>query len=177
MPFLSPSGSPSISPRSKALYRFSDVEILAPVQHDGYSSITYISALIDGACGTTPNLRPSFLQQLRSDVYQSIALLPQLLHGAVTARMDVVEMIQHLGLALIEIQILVMVVPFWLGLPGALFAAWSGCCAALVWGMSWNLNGQMGRVMRSPSPTADGWTIGQEVDDEQWFFVGGLGAR
>lgn len=177
MPFLSTSGSPSTSPRSKAVYKFSDVQIPAPVQQEDSTSITYISALIDGACGTTPNLRPSIIQQLRNDVYQSIALLPSLLHGAVTARMSIPEMIQHLGLALLEIQILVLVMPLWSILPGALFAAWAGCCGALVLVMSWYLNGETGRVLRSPSPTADGWTIGQEVDDEQWFFVGGLGTR
>lgn len=177
MPFLSPSGSPSTSPRSKAVYKLSRSPVSAPVQQEGSVSITYISALIDGACGTTPNSRPSIIQQLRNDVSQSISPLPSLLHGVVTARMDIVEMIQHLGLAVLEIHILVLVMPFWLFLPGVLFAAWSGCCGAFVLSMSWYLNGSTGRVIRSPSPTADGWTIGQEVDDEQWFFVGGLGAR
>lgn len=74
---------------------------------------------------------------------------------------------------------LVSAVPLWLALPGALFAVWLGGCGALVMAMSWSLNGRGARreIIQTPSPAADGWMMGQENDDEQWFFVGGLGMR
>lgn len=192
MPFLSPSGSPSTSPKTRTVSKFkgpttSTLEQNQQQQqqqrrqrHVGSPSITYIPPLIDGACGTTPYSRRSVIQQLSNDVSQTIGLLPSLLHGAVVSRVDNLEMIQHIGLALLEMYMLMSVIPLWLTLPGALFAAWVGCCSALVVGMTWSLNGRglRGEVIRSPSPAAaDGWMMGQEVDDEQWFFMGGMGIR
>lgn len=185
MPFLSPSGSPSTSPKNRSISKFKGPT--SPIsehqqehRYVGSPNITYIPPLIDGACGTRPNSRRSVTQQLREDVSQAISLLPSLIHGAFTSRMDISEMIQHICLALLELYMLISAIPLWLTLPGALFAAWVGCCSALVMGMSWSLNGRgiRGKVIRSPSPTAaDGWMMGQEVDDEQWFFIGGIGMR
>lgn len=186
MPFLSPSGSPSTSPKSRALAKLNGTTTSSSTleQRDqksvGPPTITYIPPLIDGACGTTLNAQRSVIQQLRRNVSHAIGLLPSLVHGAVVARMNGYEMIQHMSLALLEVYILVSAVPLWLALPGALFAAWAGCCSALVMGMSWSLNGHglRGEVLRSSSPAAaDGWMMGQEVDDEQWFFIGGMGTR
>lgn len=152
-------------------------------------SIVYIPPLIDGACGTTPNFsrRSTPLGQLRDELSRAAHLLPQLLHGAaVSSRtLGAVEAIQHVALALVEAAMLAAAVPLWLALPGALFAAWLAGCAALVWAMAWFLNGGGGgggargdRVVRSPSPAAaHGWMMGQENDDEQWFFAAGLGTR
>lgn len=88
-------------------------------------------------------------------------------------------MVQHAGLALFETYMLVFTIPLWLCLPGALFAVWMACCSALILGMGWSLNRRnaRGEVLRSPSPTADGWMIGQEIEDERWFFVAGMGTR
>ncbi|KAJ4393530.1 hypothetical protein N0V93_002742 [Gnomoniopsis smithogilvyi] len=183
MPFLSPSGSPSTSPKNRSISKFKGP---APPtsnhqeehRYVGSPNITYIPPLIDGACGTTPNSRRSVVQQLRNDVSLLISLLPSLIHGALISRMNVFEMVQHVGLALLELYMLISAIPLWLTLPGALFAAWVGCCSALIVGMSWSLNGRgiRGEVIRSPSPAAaDGWMMGQEVDDEQWLFIGGLG--
>lgn len=181
MPFLvSPSRSPDGSPRSKALSKLTGTAASTSGQkQQAAPSITYIPPLIDGACGTTLNSQRSITQQLQNDVSYSTRLLPALIHGGITAKMNLVEMIQHIGLALLETYMLVSVIPLWLVLPGALFAAWLGCCSALIMGMSWSLNahGTRGETIRSPSPAADGWMMGQETDDERWFYVGGMGAR
>lgn len=186
MPFLSPSGSPSTSPKNRATSKFkgpapstSDHQQQEP-RYIGSPNITFIPPLIDGACGTTPNSRRSLIWQLRNDVSQLFGLLPALVHGAIVSRVDTPEMIQQFGLALLEIYMIISAIPLWVTLPGALFAAWVGCCGALVMGMSWSLNGRgiRGEIIRSPSPAAaDGWMMGQEVDDEQWFFIGGIGMR
>ncbi|CAN8098172.1 unnamed protein product [Discula destructiva] len=174
MPFLSPSGSPTTSPRSKAVSSF---ETVPSVQQQGSPFITYIPPLIDGVCGTTPNSPRSISQQLRNDLSQLLGLVPSLLRGAVAARMGLAETISHVSLAFLETSIVLSAIPLWLALPGAAFAAWVVGCSALVVGMSWCLNGRglQGQVLRSSSPTADGWTIGQEIDDEQWFYVEGMG--
>lgn len=184
MPFLSPSGSTNSSPKNKTLSRFNGPATSSSDQQRrplaGSPNITYIPPLIDGACGTTLYSQRSITQRMRNNASQAIRLLPSLVYGAIVARMEIAEMIQHIGLALLEIYMLVSAVPLWLALPGALFTAWVGCCSALIMGMSWSLNGQgpTGEVIRSPSPAAtDGWMMGQEADDEQWFFIGGLGTR
>lgn len=185
MPFLSPSGSPSTSPKDKSISKFKGPASPPPdhqkePRYVGSPNITYIPPLIDGACGTTPNSRRSVTRQLRNDVSQVIGLLPSLIHGALMSRVGILELIQHVGLALLELYMFASAIPLWLTLPGALFAAWAGCCGALVIGMSWSLNGRgiRGGMIRSTSPAAaDGWMMGQEVDDEQWFFIGGIGMR
>lgn len=186
MPFLSPSGSPSTSPKNRAISKFKGPTLPTSdhqqqqQQYIGSPNITFIPPLIDGACGTTPNSRRSAIRQLQNDVSRVLSLLPALVHGAIVSRTDGSEMIQHIGLGLLEIYMIISAIPLWVSLPGALFAAWVGCCGALVVGMSWSLNGRgiRGEVIRTPSPAAaDGWMMGQEVDDEQWFFIGGIGTR
>lgn len=184
MPFITtPSQSPDGSPRSNTVWKLNGAHAspasTSDQRHMLSPSITYIPPLIDGACGTTPSSQRSIAQQLQNDVSQAARLLPSFVHGALTARMDIVEVVQHVGLALLETCMLVSAIPLCLCLPGALYATWLGCCSALVLGMSWSLNGRgaRGDIVRSPSPAADGWMMGQEIDDERWFFVGGLGTR
>lgn len=91
-----------------------------------------------------------------------------------------VEVVQHAGLALMEMYMLLAMVPLGVMFPGALFMVWMGCCGALVMGMSWSLNGggARGQVLRAACPAAaDGWMMGQEIEDERWIFVGGMGTR
>lgn len=176
----SPSPSPTGSPRAQALWKLNGL-------HKSYSqqkrtpppAITFIPPLIDGACGTTPNARRSVLHQLQVEVSQATRFLPKLLWAAATSRTSVFEAVQHVALALIECCVLVSIVPLWLVLPGALFTMWLALCGALIMLMSWSLNanGTPGELIQTPSPVADGWMMGQENDDEQWLFVGGIGTR
>lgn len=194
MPWLSPSRSPDASSRSRysrATLANKDNVSAALMIPTGSSSnnnnkmaapsVTYIPQLIDGACGTMPHSQRSVLQRLRADLSSAARLLPALVQAALVARVSILEMVQHLGLALLEAAMLVSVVPLWLFCPGVVFLLWLGGCSALVMGASWSLNGgrgaTRGRIVRAPSPAADGWLMGQDVDDERWFFVGGMGVR
>lgn len=191
MPWLSPSVSPNGSPQNKSSATFGNnaatpnnsalIIATGGVSKTSSPSITYIPNLIDGAYGTMPHSQRAVLQRLSNDLSSAARLLPALAQAAVVARVNIAEMIQHVGLALLEMYILVSAVPLWLCCPGAVFAAWLGCCSALVMGASWSLNGGRGAtrgfIVRSPSPAADGWMMRQDADDERWFFVGGMGMR
>lgn len=182
-PSPSPSASPAPSPRTKALWKLNGISPTT-VPHSrptsSSPSVTYIPPLIDGACGTTPNTRRPFAQQLQHEISQAARLLPTLIVGAAVARASIFEAAQHVALALLECCILALTIPLWLVLPGVFFAIWLGCCSALILAVSSSLNGgrrARGQIIQTPSPSADGWMMGQENDDEQWFFVGGLGIR
>jgi hypothetical protein len=143
-------------------------------------SVTYIPSLIDGASGTMPNsCQRSTVQQMRSDLSNVVGLLPTLLRGAATSEVDTLDLLQHTALALFEIVVIVSVVPLLLSLPGVLAAVWLGCCWVLVVALSWQLNrnGANGQVLCAKAPSADGWTIGHDIDDERWFFASGIGTR
>ncbi|ROW08484.1 hypothetical protein VMCG_03235 [Cytospora schulzeri] len=173
MPWLSPLHSPTDSPHNGETS--SAPGPIAP-------SVTYIPPLIDGACGTIANPQRLVIDQLRNDISTIIRLLPSLVRGAAAgqwrslSRMDIAKMIQHAGLALFDIYILAWSVPLWLCLPGVLFAAWFGCCMAVVMGMSRIMNGRGAKesTVRSSSP-AEGWMMGPDADDERWFFIAGMG--
>lgn len=202
MPWLSPSASPDGSPRSRSAPALGNSGAMRPPSKHNAApppstlmittasrtsratavpSVTYIPQLIDGACGTMPHSQRSVLQRLSNDLSSAARLLPALVQAAVVARVNVFEMAQHVGLALLEVCILLSAVPLWLCCPGVLFAAWLGFCSALVTGASWLLNGgrgaTRGTIVRSPPPAADGWMAGPDVDHERWFYVGGMGMR
>lgn len=173
MPWLSPSASPAAalaSPRSSNRYS------VLTFGHAPSPSVTYIPQLIDGACGTMAHSQQrSIPQRLRGDLSTAARLLPALARAALAARATagLADAAQHVALALLELAMLVAVVPLWLLCPGLVFLAWLGGCAALVVGASWSLNGGRAAaanasIVRSPSPA---------VDDERWFFVGGMGMR
>lgn len=181
MPWLSPSGSPGGSPQGRYSPIFghsanNNNTRTSSNPQTPYPSVTYIPQLIDGACGTMPHAQRSVAQRLRTDLASTARLLPALVRAALVARVHTWDMVQHVGLALLEIAMLVSAVPLWLLCPGVVFLAWLGGCAALVVAASWSLNGGRRaakggpRIVRSPAPAADG-------DDERWFFVGGMGMR
>lgn len=186
MPFMQ---SPTGSPRSKALAQLTGSPPPPPMHSAAPGptepSITYIPPLIDGACGTTAapttqSRSPS--QRLQHDVKLVARHLAALLWGAATARMDLAEVVQHVALAVVETYMLLALVPLAVMVPGAVALLWLAGCALLVVGMSWRLNGggavARGRVLRAVCPVAaDGWMMGQEVEDERWIFVGGMGTR
>ncbi|PSR84043.1 hypothetical protein BD289DRAFT_453506 [Coniella lustricola] len=180
MPWLSPTSSPDSSPRSMALYRLDPA--MAPARVNGQSkaspSVTYIPSLIDGACGTMPNdCQRSLVQQLQLDLSNAIRLLPTLLRGAAVSPVDRLDLLQHTVLAFFEICVIVSAVPLLLSLPGALFGVWFACCCVLVVALGWQLNRNCanGEVIYAKAPSADGWTMGHDIDEERWFFAAGIG--
>lgn len=198
MPWLSPpSTSPEGSPRNRYTapfdHRTNDDDGAAPSPppppraaalggRATAPSITYIPQLIDGAYGTMPHAQRAVQQRLASDLSSAARLLPALVHAAVAARVDLAELAPHVALVLLETSMLVSAVPLWLCLPGAVFVAWLALCGALVGAASRSLNGGRdaapGRLLRcAPAAAADGGRVELDAEEEQWFYVGGMGLR
>lgn len=181
MPWISPLDSPNASPRSGYSKLTNGVHNLGPGQMP--LAVTFVPSLIDGACGTLPNPRRSTIERMRSDMSHAFALLPDMVRAAAPrrwssmSRMEMVEMAQHLCLAMVEMCVLTWTVPLWACLPGVLFAAWVGCCMSVIMGMVWMLNGRRSGRHMIRSTVAGDWMMGQDMEDERWFFVGGMGMR
>ncbi|KAI3395181.1 hypothetical protein diail_1675 [Diaporthe ilicicola] len=178
MPWLSPLDSPTGSPRSGFSSRLTN-GVHSSAQGQMPLAVTFIPSLIDGACGTLPNPRRSAMERMRGDLSHAIALLPDMLRAAAprrwSSRREIIEMAQHACLAMIEMCVLTCAVPLWACLPGVLFAAWLGCCISVIMGMVWMLNGRRSGRQMVRSTAAVDWMMGQEMEDEQWFFIGGMG--
>lgn len=84
-------------------------------------------------------------------------------------------MLLHIVLACLEMGIMLIAVPLWFMLPGAVFVAWACVCAAMVMGMCWMVNGK--EQVYQCNAGSEGWMMGQEAEDEKWMFVGGMGMR
>ncbi|KAK2599743.1 hypothetical protein N8I77_011473 [Diaporthe amygdali] len=76
---------------------------------------------------------------------------------------------------MVEMCVLTWTVPLWACLTGVLFAAWMGCCMFVIMGMVWMLNGRRSGGHMIRSTVAGDWMMGQDMEDERWFFVGGMG--
>ncbi|KAL1846855.1 hypothetical protein Daus18300_014140 [Diaporthe australafricana] len=182
MPWLSPLDSPTVSPRSGGFSSRLTNGVNSP-GHQGQMplAVTFIPSLIDGACGTLPNPRRSAMERMRGDMSHAVALLPDMLRAAAprrwgsVSRIEMLEMAQHTCLAMLEMGVLACAVPLWACLPGVLFAAWVGCCMSVIMGMVWMLNGRGSGRQMVRSTAAGDWMMGQEMEDERWFFVGGMG--
>ncbi|AEO64442.1 uncharacterized protein THITE_2110588 [Thermothielavioides terrestris NRRL 8126] len=79
----------------------------------------------------------------------------------------------YVALAGLELGVILAAVPLWCVLPGAVFALWAAACAAVVAAMCWMLNGK--EQMYRCDAGSEGWMMGQEVEDEKWMFLGGMG--
>ncbi|KUI53580.1 hypothetical protein VP1G_01052 [Cytospora mali] len=175
MPWISPLQSPTSSPSITNGGTSSAAGSIIP-------SVTYVPPLIDGAYGTTVNSQRSVIDQLRNDMSTAIRLLPSFIRGVVPSewrslsRMEITEIAQHTSLAFLEMYMLVWALPLWLCLPGVFFAVWLGCCMTVVLITSRILNrrGANESTVRS-SPAGEGWMMGPDADDEQWFFIAGMG--
>ncbi|KAG6361252.1 hypothetical protein INS49_009476 [Diaporthe citri] len=180
MPWLSPLDSPAVSPRSGYHSKLTN-GMNNTMAGQMPLAVTFIPSLIDGACGTLPNPRRSAMERMRGDMSHALTLLPDMLRAAMprrwasASRMEMMEMVQHACLAMLEMCFLACVVPLWACLPGLMFAAWMGCCMSMIMCMVWMLNGRgsAGQMVRSTA--AGDWMMGQDMEDERWFFVGGVG--
>lgn len=182
MPWLSPLDSPAVSPRSGYSSKLTNGMNTLGSGHMPLG-VTFIPSLIDGACGTLPNPQRSFMERMRGDMSHALALLPDMLRAAMprrlgsVSRMEMMEMAQHTCLAMLEMCFLACVVPLWACLPGLMFAIWMGCCMSTIMGMVWMLNGGGSARQMIRSTVAGDWMMGQEMEDERWYFVGGMGMR
>ncbi|KAL2016333.1 hypothetical protein VTK56DRAFT_3845 [Thermocarpiscus australiensis] len=150
----------------------------ASTMHMTSATVTYISPLRDGACGTTPRSQQPICYLLRQELFQILRVMPALFWAMLIQRKptswaDTATMMIQIVLACLEIGIMLTAIPLWLALPGAVFAVWAGICVCLVTVMCWMLNGK--EQVHQCSAGSEGWTMGQETEDEKWMFLGGMG--
>lgn len=182
MPWLSPLDSPAVSPRGGYSSKLTNgMSTSSPGQMP--LGVTFIPSLIDGACGTLPSPQRSAMERMRGDMSRALALLPDMIRASMPrrwisiSRMEMMEMAQHACLAMLETCFLACIVPLWACLPGLVLAIWMGCCMSVIMGMAWMLNGRRSAGQMIRSTAAGDWMMGQDMEDERWFFVGGMGMR
>lgn len=117
---------------------------------------------------------------MRQEIAQMMQMMPTICWAMLTQRKhmswaDMGDMMIQTVLACMEMCMMAAAVPFWLMLPGVMFAMWMGLCAAMVVSMCWMLNGK--EQMHRCSAGSEGWMMGQEGEDEKWMFLGGMGTR
>ncbi|KAK4034849.1 hypothetical protein C8A01DRAFT_18409 [Parachaetomium inaequale] len=142
------------------------------------SPMIYIPPLRDGACGTTPRSQQPLWPVLRQEMAQMLRMMPTLCWAMLVQRRptslaDTAGMMLHAVLACFEVGMMLLAVPLWFMLPGAMFAAWVCVCAGVVIAMCWMLNGK--EQMHQCNAGSEGWMMGQEAEDEKWLFLGGMG--
>jgi hypothetical protein len=146
--------------------------------------LTYIPPLVDGACGTVLRAEQPTMSLLRDDSRAMMRMMPTLLsalwtellcHGRSMSWADMAHLVIHVGLTVMELSMLVVIIPLWLAMPGAVFALWFTACTTMIMGLASVLNGKS-RVIRCMAGS-DGWMMGQEAEDERWMYVGGMELR
>ncbi|KAK4225752.1 hypothetical protein QBC38DRAFT_394830 [Podospora fimiseda] len=140
--------------------------------------MTYIPPLSDGACGTVPRSQHSMWSMMGQEMMSMMKMMPDMCRAMLTQRKhmswaDMGHMMTHTMLTCMEIGMMIMAVPMWMMLPGAMFAMWMGCCATLVMAMCWILNGK--EQMHMCSLRSENMMMGQGMDNEKWMFMGGMG--
>ncbi|KAI9640827.1 hypothetical protein NHQ30_010668 [Ciborinia camelliae] len=140
--------------------------------------VTVIPSIIDPTCGTSPaQYRYSTMEALRGSMKilsRNLYCIPQMM-GSFTFNIaqtiprssgrDMYEMGIQCMLCIMECWAMLMVIPAFLTMPGAMFMM---CCAAIwgaIMGMSWALRGNE-RICESIMPVGD-------FGDEKWIFING----
>ncbi|KAK0615592.1 hypothetical protein B0T17DRAFT_497079 [Bombardia bombarda] len=116
---------------------------------------------------------------LQHDMASMMRMLPQFCRAVVSERKhmswaDMRDMVLHTVLACLEMCMMAAAVPLYLLLPGVMFMTWMCACAVVVMGMCWMLNGQE-QMHRCTSAGLAESRMGQEMEDERWMFMGGMG--
>lgn len=160
----------------------------SPPQTSAEPSITYVPPLIDGACGSLPQAYQSPISLLRSDARRFVRRMPAVARAGwtnynarrkTTSWRDMGETALQMIVSGIEIYTLVSIVPLWLCLPGALFCAWLALCMVLVMGICRMLNADDEVIRHSASAAnrPEAFSMGPELEEERWIFIGGMGTR
>ncbi|KAF7906023.1 hypothetical protein EAF00_000302 [Botryotinia globosa] len=153
---------------------------VAPAKISPSSSmgVTVIPSIIDPTCGTSPaQYRHSTMEVLWRSMQilsRNLYCIPQMM-GSFTFNVaqtipkssgrNMYEMGIHCMLCIMECWAMLLVIPAFLTMPGAMFMM---CCAAMwgaMMGMSWLLRGNE-RICESIMPVGD-------FGDEKWIFING----
>ncbi|KAK0644177.1 hypothetical protein B0T16DRAFT_417260 [Cercophora newfieldiana] len=145
------------------------------------SPVTYIPPLCDGACGTLPRSQQGVMGMLRREMMEMVGMMPGMGWAAMRQCMgmrmgmgmgmsigDVRDVMMHGMLACMEMGMMMAGLPICLMMPGMVSMMWMACCALVVIGMCRMINGREQMCQCSEG-------AGQEVEDEKWMFVGGMG--
>lgn len=144
--------------------------------------MAYIPPLCDGACGTVPRSQQPMWAMMRQEMMCMMRMMPNMCWAMLTQRnhmswADMGDTTMHMLLTCMEMCMMVMAVPVWMMLPGAMFAMWIGCCAMMVMAMCWMMNGKEQMHMCNMDSSSEGWMTGQDMENEKWIFMGGMGMR
>lgn len=148
------------------------------------SPMTYIPPLCDGACGTLPRSQQGMMGMMRRDMSDMMGMMPAMAWAAMRQCMgmrqmglgpsmsmrDMGDMMMHMLLACMEMGMMVAALPVCMMMPGVVVMMWMTCCTLVVMGMCRMINGREQMCQCSEGS-------GQEVDNEKWMFVGGMGMR
>ncbi|CCD54870.1 hypothetical protein BofuT4_P161590.1 [Botrytis cinerea T4] len=177
MPWLSRNSSPANSIGDMMAVQ-SPIVAPAKISPSSSMAVTVIPSIIDPTCGTSPaQYRHSTMEVFWNSMHilsRNLYCIPQMM-GSFTisvAQMipkssgrDMYEMGIQCMLCIMECWAMLMVIPAFLTMPGAMFMM---CCLAM-WGvmvgMSWLLRGRE-RICESIMPVGD-------FGDEKWIFVNG----
>jgi hypothetical protein len=148
------------------------------------SSVTFIPAMMDGSCGTSPTMqRMSPMQMMMMDMkimVQNMMCIPEMIGSMMT--MD--NMMDMMGswtmmrdtclqtmLCMIEMCMVVVMIPCFLMMPGMAFMCMCCMCGCAILMICWPMNGE--QMMRCAGR-------GQQMDqyaDERWVYINGAMTR
>ena len=150
------------------------------IKTKGTSPVTYIPPLYDGACGTIPRSQQPLWAMMRREMAQMAQTMPSLCWAMLFQRRseswaDWADMMLHTLLAGVEIWMVAGALPLYLIFPSSVFTIYACLCAAVVVVMSRMLNGR--EEMHQCQAGCESWMMGQDMEDEKWLFMGGMGMR
>ncbi|KAM3074988.1 hypothetical protein ACMFMF_005673 [Clarireedia jacksonii] len=176
MPWLSlPNGTPNGGPVHAPPPAATQIPSSTP------ATITVIPSIIDPTCGTSPaQYRHSTIENFQNSLHilaHNMHCIPRMMSALVTMSMihsifrsslrELRELATHAILCIIECWALIVIIPAFLTMPGAVF---TGACLA-VWGavlaLSWGLWGNE-RICEGITPAG-----AEDFADERWIFVNG----
>lgn len=155
-----------------------------PMPYSSSSAVTFIPAMIDGSCGTSPVMhRYTPMQMMLNDMRimaQNMRCLPEMMGSMMSLGMmqstlgswrNLRDMCLQVILTVMEMWMVVMMLPAFLAMPGLAFAVWCCICTMTIATLSWPLKGD--QVIRCTSK-------GQQSDqhaDERWVYINGAMTR
>jgi hypothetical protein len=156
----------------------------SPAPRSANTAITFIPAMIDGSCWTSPAMHKktpmqAIFYEMRI-MAQNMRCIPEMMGSLLSLKMarnmfrswiDVRDICLQVILATTEMWMLVMVLPAFLTMPGLPFMVLCCICACAIAMLAWPLKGD--QVITSAGK-------GQQTDqfaDERWIYINSIMIR
>jgi len=151
------------------------------------SSVTFIPAILDGSCGTSPTMqRMSSTQMIVMDIKvmaHNMICFPEMIGSLITVDkmtsvfgswINLRDICLQMLLCVMEMCMVAMVIPCFLAMPGIAFLTMCCLCAFAISLICWPMNGE--QVMRC---VAKGQVMDSQVQyaDEKWVYINGAMTR